>query len=98
MYLPEGRFLYARNLATNEFLWAPGTVAVAEAPISAPPVVAGDTVYFASEDGVVHAVDAQTGEKLWTWKTGLHVRSAIAVVDGVVFIAGGDGFIYALGG
>jgi hypothetical protein len=25
------------------------------------------------------------------------VRSAIAVVDGVVFIAGGDGFIYALG-
>jgi len=97
MYLPEGRFLYARNLATNDFLWAPGTVAVAEAPISAPPVVAGDTVYFASEDGVVHAVDAQTGEQLWTWKTGLHVRSAIAVVDGVVFIAGGDGFIYALG-
>ena len=97
MYMPEGRFLYARNLATDEFLWAPGTVAVAEADISAPPVVAGDAVYFASEDGVVHAVDAQTGEALWTWKAGLHVRSALAVVDGVVFFAGGDGFIYALG-
>jgi outer membrane protein assembly factor BamB len=97
MYMPEGRFLYARNLATDEFLWAPGTVAVAEAGISAPPVVAGDAVYFASEDGVVHAVDAQTGEALWTWKAGLHVRSALAVVDGVVFFAGGDGFIYALG-
>ncbi|MEA1903230.1 MAG: PQQ-binding-like beta-propeller repeat protein [Actinomycetota bacterium] len=97
MYLPEGRFLYARNLATNEFLWAPGTVAVAEAPISSPPVVAGEAVYFASEDGVVHAVDAQTGETLWTWETGLHVRGALAVVDGVVFVAGGDGFIYAIG-
>ncbi len=98
MYMPEGRFLYARNLATDEFLWAPGTVAVAEADISSPPVVAGDAVYFASEDGVVYAVDAQTGEALWTWRTGLFVRSALAVVDGVVFMAGGDGFIYALGG
>ncbi|MFV1961645.1 MAG: PQQ-binding-like beta-propeller repeat protein, partial [Acidimicrobiia bacterium] len=97
MYLPEGRFLYARNLATNEFLWPPGTTAVAEAVISTPPVVTADAVYFGSEDGVVHAVDAQTGELLWRWNTGLQVRSALAVVDGVVFVASGDGFVYALG-
>jgi outer membrane protein assembly factor BamB len=46
----------------------------------------------------VSTVDAQTGETLWTWRTGLHVRSALAVVDGVVFVASGDGFVYALGG
>lgn len=97
MYLPDGRYLYARNLAENTDHWTPGSVA-ADRPISTPPVVANDSVYFASEDGVVHAVDATTGDVLWQWRTGLHVRGSPAVVDGVVFVASGDGFVYAIGG
>ena len=96
MYLPAGRYLYSIHLPTNEHQW-PASQVTADSPISTPPVVAADVVYVASEDGVVRAVDATSGETLWTWTTDLHVRAAPAVANGVVFIAGGDGFVYALG-
>ncbi len=96
MYIPEDRFLYAKNLATNEDMWRPDTV-TATRPISTAPVVTRDAVYFGSEDGFVYAVDSTTGESLWTWNTGLPVRGTPAVVDGAVFIVTGDGSIYAVG-
>lgn len=97
MYIPDGPYLYAKNLADNSDVWAPGDVD-ADSGISAAPVVTNDAVYFASEDGVVHAVDSMTGESLWTWITGLHVRGSPAVVEDAVFIVSGDGFVYAIGG
>lgn len=96
MYLPAGRYLYSIHLPSNEHQW-PASQVTADSPISSPPVVAADVVYVASEDGVVRAVDATSGETLWTWETDLHVRAAPAVANGVVFVAGGDGFVYALG-
>ncbi|HJR92723.1 MAG TPA: PQQ-binding-like beta-propeller repeat protein [Acidimicrobiia bacterium] len=106
-YMPDERFLYARDLSNNEVVldggtsrpydvWPVDTVAMA-APISTPPVVANDTVYFGTEDGLVTAVDAASGEHLWQWQTGQFVRGAPAVRDGVVFIVSGDGNIYAVG-
>ncbi|MGH3650361.1 MAG: PQQ-binding-like beta-propeller repeat protein, partial [Acidimicrobiia bacterium] len=83
IYLPDGLYLYSKDLTTNDFLWPPAKVK-ADSPISTPPVVAGDVVVFASEDGVVHAVDALNGDLLWQWRTGLHVRGSPVVIDGVV--------------
>jgi outer membrane protein assembly factor BamB len=97
MYIPDGPYLYAKNLADNTDVWAPGDVD-ANSAISAAPVVTRDAVYFASEDGVVHAVDSTTGESLWDWTTGLHVRGSPAVVEDAVYVASGDGFVYAIGG
>jgi len=107
-YLPNRRFLYARDLADNTVVVSEGTerpfdvwpvtMVTMDSPISTPPVVANDTVYFGTENGLVVAVDAQTGEQLWEWQTGNFVRGAPAVVDGVVFIVSGDGTIYAVGG
>lgn len=97
MYLPQWRYLYGKDLATNRPLWDAGALAVADAQLTTPPVVAGDMVYFASADGVVHALDATTGETQWTWDAGVVIRSAPAVIDGVVFIATTDGFVYAVG-
>jgi outer membrane protein assembly factor BamB len=97
MYLPQWRYLYGKNLATNSPLWDAGALAVAEAQLTTPPVVAGDMVYFASADGIVHALDATTGETQWTWDAGVVIRSAPAVIDGVVFIATTDGYVYAVG-
>ncbi|CAN5786924.1 hypothetical protein BH23ACT5_BH23ACT5_15120 [soil metagenome] len=99
MYLPDGRFLYAIDLRPDREsadLWPPSTVA-AEGLITAAPVVANDTVYFGSADGVVHAVDATDGSALWTWRTGNTVQGSPAVVDGMVFIASRDGWVYAVG-
>lgn len=106
IYLPVGRFLNSKKLSVQEttgladpnegFLWPPSEV-TGEVKITAPPVIAGETLYFADETGVVYAVDANTGEALWVWETGSRVQVAPAVVDGVVFIASGDGIIYAVG-
>ena len=96
MYLPAGRFLYAIDLRDNSHAWPASTVD-AGSLISGAPVVAGDTVYFGTEDGLAIAVDADTGEELWRWQTGNFVRASPAVVDGAVFVASGDGLLYALG-
>ncbi len=99
MYLADGRFLYAIDLLPDREsadVWPPSTV-VADGLITAAPVVANDTVYFGSADGVVHAVDATDGSPLWTWQTGNTVQGSPAVVDGVVFIASRDGWVYAVG-
>ena len=98
MYLPQGRYLYAMDMATGQAVWENGSVATPSGfPISSPPVVAGDVVYFASQEGVVYAIDAMTGEELWTWRTARDVRGAVAVVSDAVFISSGDGFVYAVG-
>lgn len=97
LYLPDGPYLYARDLAnSNADIWPPGHVD-ANAKISAPPVVTKNAVYFAAEDGVVYAVDANSGDLLWTWETGLTVRGGVAVVEDAVYIASGDGVVYAVG-
>ncbi|MFP3915499.1 MAG: PQQ-binding-like beta-propeller repeat protein, partial [Actinomycetota bacterium] len=96
MFLPSGQFLYAIDLHSNEHVWPASTVD-AGSTISAAPVVAGDAVYFGTQAGRVWAVDATSGETLWTWDTGNFVRSSPVVVDGAVFVASGDGNVYALG-
>lgn len=96
LYLPSGKFLYAINLLDNTDIWSPATIFMDEA-ISTPPVVAGDTVYFGTEGGLVVAVDSTTGAEKWRWQTGNYVRGAPAVVDGAVFIVSGDGTITAVG-
>jgi outer membrane protein assembly factor BamB len=69
IHLVEGR-LQAVDLTTNRVLWrfAPGERIVAA------PVVAGGTVYAASEPGTVYAVDARTGEAVWDADLGAPVR------------------------
>jgi outer membrane protein assembly factor BamB/tetratricopeptide (TPR) repeat protein len=103
MYQPSLTFLYKidLDLATdadpdNHYMWRANTVD-ADSTISSAPVVANDTVYFGTQSGTVYAVDAETGEQLWTWRTGNPVRASPVVVDGVVFIASTDGNVYAVG-
>lgn len=69
--------------------------------IQSTPVVAGDTVYFGNNDGVVFAlaIDAATdeGEVIWRWQTGNAVVAPVAVLDGVVFVTSTDTTITAIG-
>ena len=97
LYIPDGPYIYARDLTNNnEDLWLPSHVD-ADATITSGPVVTQDALYFAAEDGMVYAVDSTTGDLLWKYETGLTVRSGIAVVADAVYIASGDGFVYAVG-
>ena len=95
MYIGEGTFLYAIDLATNTGIWEE-VVQAGEQFGSV--TVAGDVVYAGSDDGNLYAVDAETGETLWKWLTGGPVRAATAVIDHVVYAVSLDGMVYAIGG
>ena len=95
MYIGEGTFLYAIDLATNTGIWEEVVQASEQ---FGPVTVAGDVVYAGSDDGYLYAVDAETGETLWKWLTGGPVRAATAVIDHVVYAVSLDGMVYAIGG
>jgi glucose dehydrogenase len=61
------------------------------------PAVAGGTVFIGSYDYSVYALNASTGVKIWSYRTGDHVYSSPAVVSGIVFIGSEDGTFYAFG-
>jgi outer membrane protein assembly factor BamB len=69
----------------------------ADGKIASAPVVTNDAVYFGTETGWVHAVDADTGELLWQWQAESYVRASPVVVEGAVYIASGDGKVFAVG-
>jgi outer membrane protein assembly factor BamB/serine/threonine protein kinase/FKBP-type peptidyl-prolyl cis-trans isomerase 2 len=56
----------------------------------------GPTVYVGSGDGNVYALDAGTGEGVWSFETGTAVVSSPTVVDGTVYVGSNDGNVYAL--
>ena len=59
--------------------------------------MAGDTVFFGSSmDNGIHAVDARTGAKRWTFFTEGPVRLAPTVSEGRVFAGSDDGLVYCL--
>ena len=60
------------------------------------PLLAGGRVYVGGWDGVVYALDAATGRRLWTFATGGAVKGGLAGADGRVYAGSYDGHVYAL--
>ncbi len=63
-------------------------------PVRSSPTVVDGTVFVGSEDGTLYALDAETGDEVWTAGTG-SVPVAPAVAGGQVFV-GGTGGVDAL--
>ena len=68
----------------------------AKAQILSSPAVAGDTVYFGSNDHRLYAVALANGEKRWEFKTDGRVASSPAVSNGVVYFLSYDSNFYAV--
>lgn len=64
--------------------------------VQSSPVVSGGLVYAGSMDGSVYAVNAASGEIVWTYATKDRVRATPAVAEGVVYVGSWDGSLYAL--
>ncbi len=60
------------------------------------PVVAGGILYVGCGEGMFYALDANTGEKKWDFKTGDVIHSSPAFANQVVYFGGWDSYLYAL--
>jgi outer membrane protein assembly factor BamB len=72
--------------------------------VHASPAVVGNTVYIGSWDSWLHALDTDTGQPRWSFKSGedpaIHnqvgFQSSAAVVDGTVYVGCRDAHVYAV--
>jgi outer membrane protein assembly factor BamB len=60
------------------------------------PSIADGLLYIVDYGGIVHCLDADSGELYWTFDTESNVWGSTLVVDGKVFISNEDGFLYIL--
>src|SRR6185503_787759 len=60
------------------------------------PVVAGDTVYVGTLRGVLHAIDAGTGEDRWTYEARGAILHACATDGARAYFGCADGRLYAV--
>ena len=74
-------------------------------PVHSSPVISGGVAYVGSWDGYLYAVDIQSGQEKWKFKTGTDLAKALpdawtlsspAISDGMVYFGSWDGYLYAL--
>lgn len=68
----------------------------AGAPIWSAPLVNEGRVYFGSQDGVLHALDAATGQRSWKFETRGAIVAKPLIVSGDLYVPSDDGFLYKL--
>ncbi len=78
---------------TNQTLWKFETGNSVE--YSSPSIVNG-VVYVGSQDRTVYALDAATGNKIWSFAAGYSIKSTAAVVNDVVYVGSLDHNVYAI--
>src|ERR671927_117587 len=75
--------------------WKFKTERVVEAWFSSPTVSDG-VLYVGSDDSYLYALNAQTGELKWKFKTGDVVYSSPSITAGVVYFGSHYGYLYAV--
>lgn len=60
------------------------------------PAFADGVVYIGSFDHTFYALDAQTGDVVWKYKTGAAIDSSPFIADGIVYFGSKDGTLYAM--
>jgi outer membrane protein assembly factor BamB len=66
------------------------------APVHSSPIVVDGIVYVGSDDKKVYALNAETGETVWTFATPGKVQSSGAVDDGILYIGDDSGTLHAI--
>jgi len=98
--LGDGHF-YSLDRGTGRVKWrilaaAPSSlVDMRDHALSTPAIFEG-LAYLCGPDGLIHAVDAYTGQAIWTVATGGPITSSPAVSGGVLYLGCWDEHLYAL--
>ena len=73
-----------------------------DAAVNTTPTLGGDTLYAASNDGNLYALDQRSGEERWRWKPDREEARAFRLYSkpvlnrGHLFVGSADGFMYCL--
>ena len=61
-------------------------------------MISDETIYFSSKNGAVHAVDAGTLKKLWSFERNIKSKwfSYPSIADSVLYWSSGDSHVYAI--
>lgn len=73
-----------------------GWVFSAGGKIRSSPALGNNTIYVASEDGRLYAVDTATGRNIWDFTTGGKLTSSPTLVGGTIYVGSHDGKVYAI--
>ncbi len=65
-------------------------------PVISSPVVSDNFIYVGSNDGILYAINASSGETAWEYKTDGSINSTPLIAKGKVMFLSYDGFFYAL--
>ncbi len=102
LYYVEGLNLHGVALAPDG--WLEGNTPFVlfftdETLITTPPILANGLIYVGTGSGNVYAINAETGEEAWRYRTGSSpIRHELLVVDGAVFATTNDGRVIAIAG
>lgn len=58
--------------------------------------VVDGTVYIGALDGVLYAIDAQTGKKRWTYQTNAQIKASPTIYDSIIYFGDSDGIFHAV--
>lgn len=68
-----------------------------EVPFSpTPATAAGGLIFMGGDDGKVRAIDAASGEEVWSYYTAGPILQPPTIWQGRAYVGSGDGYIYAL--
>ncbi|MEZ5581540.1 MAG: outer membrane protein assembly factor BamB [Candidatus Competibacteraceae bacterium] len=95
--IPPADLVPIENPITVEELWTTRVGSGTDGSfIKLRPALAEGTLYAASHDGVVTALDAQGGAALWSVDTELPISAGVGLGEGLVLVGTSDGEVLAL--
>jgi len=65
-------------------------------PVESSPLLHGNRLFFGAWDNGVHAINAQTGRRIWRFQADNEVNTSAAYWKGRIFIGSDSGTLYAL--
>ncbi len=88
---PHRNRVEAINLKTRKAIWRVSVKDAAPAPI-----ILNDRLIISSGDGILYALDALTGHRIWDFKGAGRFTAPTAFADGRIYQPSTDGTLYAL--
>ena len=92
LYVSTAKGLYALDADTGVEKWIYST----ELPLGHSPTIQNGIAYVGGFDRKIHAINALTGEGLWTFQAGAGFDTNPLVVDDKLYSGNRDGFFYAI--